>query len=228
MRSYAVARGLFSFLNFVGWIVVGVGVIAAFVGGGSGADSSVFGRGAGPELAVVLAMPGLIFALCGLIGVAFVQMARAGVDMADDSQISLQLQIQQLEAIKGQASAGTPSFSSSGTVTGNDLPASAALGAASFKQQSVDDDTCESQPQSEPEPAPASPDCRQASHDRRAVPRRPNSPALFSSKHESVQIEHFPEGVFVGEAHFENAESAREYIDAQIAEERRPRIEAED
>ena len=100
MRSYEAARSLFSFLGFIAWSVIVIGVLVALVGAGS--VSQYAGGGAG-----LLAMvPGFGIAIAGFILLAFVQMGRAGVDTAEYTQQMLKISRDQLEvsrqALKGE------------------------------------------------------------------------------------------------------------------------------
>ena len=90
---------LFSILEFVGWAVVALGVVIAInallTGGplfsGTGA---IFGNSSGKpsaSLRLIASLPGLAMVLVGLLSVAFTQVARATVDMAEmarDQQLS--------------------------------------------------------------------------------------------------------------------------------------------
>ena len=94
MRSYEVARSLFSFLAFCAWSIVVIGVLVALIGAGGG--SRYGGAGAG-----LLAMvPGLSIGIAGLLLVAFVQIGRATVDTAEYSQQMLKVSRDQLEVSK--------------------------------------------------------------------------------------------------------------------------------
>jgi hypothetical protein len=94
MRSYEAARSLFSFLAFVAWSVVVIGVLVALIGMGS--VSQYAGGGAG-----LLAMvPGIGIALAGFIQVAFIQMGRATVDTAEYTQQMLKIARDQLDVSK--------------------------------------------------------------------------------------------------------------------------------
>ena len=94
MRSYEVARTLFSFLAFCAWSIVVVGVLVALIGAGGG--SRYGGAGAG-----LLAMvPGLSIGIAGLLLVAFVQIGRATVDTAEYSQQMLKVARDQLDVSK--------------------------------------------------------------------------------------------------------------------------------
>jgi hypothetical protein len=94
MRSYEVARTLFSFLAFCAWSIVVVGGLVALIGAGGG--SRYGGAGAG-----LLAMvPGLSIGIAGLLLVAFVQIGRAAVDTAEYSQQMLKVARDQLDVSK--------------------------------------------------------------------------------------------------------------------------------
>jgi hypothetical protein len=94
MRSYEVARTLFSFLAFCAWSIVVVGGLVALIGAGGG--SRYGGAGAG-----LLAMvPGLSIGIAGLLLVAFVQIGRATVDTAEYTQQMLKISRDQLEISK--------------------------------------------------------------------------------------------------------------------------------
>lgn len=87
MRSYDTARAVFSFLEFVTWASVVIGVILIFVG-----------IEEAPRNAKLLgATPGILFTLFGILGVATVQAGRAGVDSAEYGQQMLKIARDQLE-----------------------------------------------------------------------------------------------------------------------------------
>ena len=91
MRSYEVARKYFSFLEFLAWSVVVIGVLIAVIGGGS--VSQYAGAGAG-----LFAMaPGIGISIAGILLVAFVQIGRATVDTAEYTQQMLKISRTQLE-----------------------------------------------------------------------------------------------------------------------------------
>jgi hypothetical protein len=91
MRSYETARSLFSFLAFMAWSVVVIGVLVALIGA---AGASQYGGSGAGLLAMV---PGIGIGITGLILVAFVQMGRATVDTAEYSQQILKVARDQLE-----------------------------------------------------------------------------------------------------------------------------------
>lgn len=90
MRSYDAARGLFSFLAFIAWSAVVVGVIAAFGGAQmrTGLDGAV---------GIMGALPGIGIAILGLFQVAVIQAARATVDTAEYTQQMLKIARDQLD-----------------------------------------------------------------------------------------------------------------------------------
>jgi hypothetical protein len=91
MRSYEAARSLFSFLGFMAWSVIILGVLIAFVGA-SGA-----GKFGGAPAALGAMIPGVAIAIAGFIELAFVQMGRASVDTAEYTQQMLKIARDQLE-----------------------------------------------------------------------------------------------------------------------------------
>jgi len=93
MRSYETARGMFSFLAFVGWSAVVIGVLAAI----SGAQMKT---GFGGSVGFVGALPGIIIAVVGLLNIAIVQAARATVDTAEYTQQMLKIARDQLDVSK--------------------------------------------------------------------------------------------------------------------------------
>lgn len=89
MRSYEIARKYFSFLEFLAWSVVVIGVLIAVIGGGSVSQYA----GAG-----LFAMaPGIGISIAGILLVAFVQIGRATVDTAEYTQQMLKISRTQLE-----------------------------------------------------------------------------------------------------------------------------------
>ena len=94
MRSYEAARSLFSFLAFIAWSVIVIGVLVALA---SATGASRYGGGAAGLIAMV---PGIGIGITGFILVAFVQMGRATVDTAEYTQQMLKLSRDQLEVSK--------------------------------------------------------------------------------------------------------------------------------
>lgn len=94
LRSYDVARKTFSFLEFIGWSVVVVGIIAGFILAGSA------GRYASDGQKFLLFLMGASGSLLGLFMVGAVQNWRAGVDSAEYGQQALKVAREQLEISK--------------------------------------------------------------------------------------------------------------------------------
>jgi len=94
MRSYEAARSLFSFLAFIAWSVIVIGVLVALA---SAAGASRYGGGGAGLIAMV---PGIGIGITGFILVAFVQMGRANVDTAEYTQQMLKISRDQLEVSK--------------------------------------------------------------------------------------------------------------------------------
>lgn len=116
MRSYEAARSLFSFLAFMAWSVVAIGVIVAFV---SAAGVSRYGGGGAGLLAMV---PGIGIGITGLILVAFVQMGRATVDTAEYTQQMLKISRDQLEVSKQSLKAQSEVPKTFQAVAANETP----------------------------------------------------------------------------------------------------------
>ncbi|WP_197917299.1 hypothetical protein [Thiosulfatihalobacter marinus] len=94
LRSYDVARKTFSFLEFIGWSVVVVGIIAGFILAGSA------GRYASDGQKFLLFLMGASGSLLGLFMVGAVQNWRASVDSAEYGQQALKVAREQLEISK--------------------------------------------------------------------------------------------------------------------------------
>ncbi len=94
LRSYDVARKTFSFLEFIGWSVVVIGIIAGFILAGSA------GRYASDGQKFLLFLMGASGSLIGLFMVGAVQNWRAGVDSAEYGQQALKVAREQLEISK--------------------------------------------------------------------------------------------------------------------------------
>ena len=111
MRSYETARNIFSFLEFLAWASVAIGVLVAI--GGAGAVSSFSRGGAG----MIAALPGIMIAISGIFLVGIVQSGRASVDSAEYGQQALQIARDQLEisrqSLKLQGGSPVTSFSAS-------------------------------------------------------------------------------------------------------------------
>jgi hypothetical protein len=91
MRSYGTARGIFSFLEFVGWSVVVIGIIVGLIM----AESA--GRYVSDGQKFMLFLMGASSSLVGLFMVGAVQNWRAGVDSAEYGQQMLKISRDQLE-----------------------------------------------------------------------------------------------------------------------------------
>ena len=102
MRNYETARKLFSFLEFVAWGMVGIGVIASLFGAES---VSQYGRN-GATLAA--AMPGIAIAFFGVFLVAIVQNSRASVDTAEYTQQMLKVARDQLAISRASQNKNAP------------------------------------------------------------------------------------------------------------------------
>lgn len=97
MRSYEAARGLFSFISFVGWAIIVIGGGIALLGAAA-ASESYRGYGRGTEfLPLIWMLPGVGVSVFGVIILAMSQIGRAGVDSAEYSQQMLQLSRESLE-----------------------------------------------------------------------------------------------------------------------------------
>lgn len=107
-RSYATARSIYSFIGYVGWVMMGLGLVV-FVVGSSISD---------PFLSEILQpasfVAGLIISMLGLFAVGASQAWRAGVDTAEFTQQILKTSRDQLrvsqQALKANVG-GPASFS---------------------------------------------------------------------------------------------------------------------
>lgn len=130
MRSYASARTLYSFLEFLGWSVVLLGLVVGLM------LVSSAGRYASDSQKFLLFLMGGGGSLVGLFLVASVQNWRAGVDSAEYGQQMLKIARDQL-AVSQQGvkqSVTTPqSFASVQTDQGQDAPTNIKRKAASSK-----------------------------------------------------------------------------------------------
>jgi hypothetical protein len=87
MRSYGVARGLFSLLSALAWVMIVGGAFAAFAGFDYGAQM----RSPNPlAMAITMGTPGVALFFFGFIMLATSQVGRASVDTAEYSQQMLQ------------------------------------------------------------------------------------------------------------------------------------------
>lgn len=97
MRSYDAARSLFSFLGFVAWVAILLGIVAALVGAGAGGTASRWGGGPTGLASLIGALPGIAIIFSGFLGLAAVQMGRASVDTAEYTQQMLKIARDQLD-----------------------------------------------------------------------------------------------------------------------------------
>lgn len=87
MRSYHAARAAFSLLSGLAWILILVGIVV--VVGGISQGPNINPRN--PDLgSAVVAIPGALTSIFGLVMLVMAQMGRAGVDTAEYSQQMLQ------------------------------------------------------------------------------------------------------------------------------------------
>ncbi|MDU8913931.1 hypothetical protein [Aestuariicoccus sp. MJ-SS9] len=97
MRSYEAARSLFSFLGFIAWVAIIFGSIAAFGGASAASQVRSFGSGTNGMAVILAAAPGVALVFFGFLGLAVVQIGRAGVDTAEYTQQMLKIARDQLE-----------------------------------------------------------------------------------------------------------------------------------
>lgn len=97
MRSYGAARALYSFLGFLAWCVIILGVVIAFGGATAGNQLGSFGRNTSGMAMLMGAAPGLVIGFIGFLGLAVVQNGRAAVDTAEYTQQMLQIARDQLD-----------------------------------------------------------------------------------------------------------------------------------
>jgi hypothetical protein len=90
-RDYGTARAVHSFVEILGWITVAFGAIFALAGMAGGGVIGLFGGDPGVAGRMLAALPGIAIAMGGLIEVALVQTARAGVDTAEMTRELLRL-----------------------------------------------------------------------------------------------------------------------------------------
>lgn len=139
MKSYDAARKYFSFLEFLSWALIVLGLTIALMS---------YAATSGQPLALTLAAtgPGLVLATCGLFGLIYVQTSRASVDSAEYAQQSLKLSRDQFEVSKQLLKLAEARERRSGY---EDSTASSEL-----KNISYDTDVAAPKPKPEPIPAP--------------------------------------------------------------------------
>ncbi|WP_172299995.1 hypothetical protein [Pseudoruegeria sp. HB172150] len=91
MKSYETARKMFDILEIAAWLMVGAGVLLTLSGPATVSQFAPSGA------AMAAALPGIAVAFLGMLQVAIVQNARAGVDTAEYTQQMLQVARDQLE-----------------------------------------------------------------------------------------------------------------------------------
>jgi hypothetical protein len=87
-RSYKAGRAVCTWIEFVGWSIVALGVILAFVGLASGGIMGSLSRNLGqgdtlPILRIFSMMPGILMAAGGLISIMLAQQTKATIDTAE-------------------------------------------------------------------------------------------------------------------------------------------------
>ncbi|MBT52778.1 MAG: hypothetical protein CMF72_05170 [Mameliella sp.] len=134
MRSYEAARGLLGFLGFLAWCAIILGIFIAIGAGSAVSQSRSFGIGSGAMAGMMAAMPGLILAFLGFLGLAQVQMGRAGVDTAEYTQQMLKIARDQLEVSKQSLKQTGGTRQSFETLQNNGPVAETAAGGASYEK----------------------------------------------------------------------------------------------
>lgn len=123
MRSYQAARGYFEFVEFMGWLVVIIGLIAA---GGAGflASNSLTGNPISLIPLALSVLPGVAVLGIGFFIVVYVQTGRATVDSAEYAQQALKVSRDSLELSRQMvhlAQGGTTTPTDATSVTASDL-----------------------------------------------------------------------------------------------------------
>lgn len=96
MKSYEAARGYFSILEFLSWVLIVVGLVVLLMG--MAATNQLNSYRAGTAAVVIMAaVPGLALSFFGFLGLVAAQYTRAGVDSAEYTQQMLQIARDQLE-----------------------------------------------------------------------------------------------------------------------------------
>ncbi|MCK0138925.1 hypothetical protein [Aliiroseovarius sp. F47248L] len=137
LRSYDVARKTFSFLEFIGWSVVVLGIFVGLI------LASSAGRYAGDGQKFLLFLTGASGSLIGLFLVGAVQNWRAGVDSAEYGQQALKVAREQLEISKQslkRQDTDSRSFSAQKAVVGEKPGASFERTEPSLSRQSNGED----------------------------------------------------------------------------------------
>lgn len=91
--NYGTARSVLGFLEILSWLGLGVGILLSIIIVGS----ATRGFGAAGLVSII---PAIVICIGSLIGIAIVQMAKAGVDTADYTYQGLAIARQQLEISK--------------------------------------------------------------------------------------------------------------------------------
>ncbi len=109
MRSYDVARRIYSFLEFGAWATVALGgIVAVVMAMVSSQAQREFGYGsAGITTYMVGVLPGLGIMAAGFVMIGMVQNWRAGVDTAEYTQQMLKLSRDQLEVSRQALRSGS-------------------------------------------------------------------------------------------------------------------------
>lgn len=103
-REYHTARAYLSFVAAIAWIIAILGLILALVGFVTGGIYGIMSRGFGSPadipflVRLVSAIPGLIIAYGGFVGVAWSQVQRATVDTTSMTRMILELTRKQAKA----------------------------------------------------------------------------------------------------------------------------------
>ena len=184
MRDYSTARTIFSILEFVAWTAVVIGIVVAFMGASAGGYYSRSAAG------LAGAIPGLVLSFLGLIGAAFVQNCRAGVDTAEMTGKMLKISEQQLQLARASAGYATSSGATRSVASKDSASASFGTGSGERTALSADFD---------------GPD---------GVGREPKMPSI-EYKGESILTTQL--GVFIGDEQFETVEAAKKHIDEKEA-----------
>lgn len=197
MKDFKTSETIFGIIEVIAWVAIIVGIILAFKGA-SAAGSTGFGRNSGAQFAA--AIPGIFVTFFGIFLVAFTQVFRAVVTVAQTNADLLVVSKEQLRIAKAQ-------YDGTGVASASFANSGAAIYAAGPSSEKPNPSSAESSVASNLSPNP--------SH-AQATFEGVGSDDVIS--YGGKTIRRIDEGFAIGELRFKELEPAKEFIDKHFGE----------
>lgn len=213
-RDYSFARSLFGFLSFIGWTLIVVGVIYSIVGASAGGTIGGYaGKGGGALLGFLIGMSaGLGLVTFGMLVLAVVQIGRAGIDKAENTQDLLGVARDQLAVLRtGQAQRAPGPFAAPASFTSRPAEVPRSEGAGPTLRASAES---EAEPVGTAGTTRAGPALHGVRVSHSFMPSKRGD--VRSVTYRDTLIDVTSRGAYVHDRWFQNLETAKEAIDSGL------------